>query len=168
MRSCSDGDRSSSGWYKGAMMSSLVCGGWPSLGGWKKNRFLLAFLFYHIPGRSIDAEHLRHLPLMTAPGVNDTSPATCFFCTYMQWRVLYATIGKIASSIRHSHIISWNARLGRRTVRLRWTTSKCKWCMPVNHTTLLCVTRRHASWEIILQDTRTYVDRVCSREGCTG
>ena len=57
--------------------------------------------------------------LMTVPGVNDTSPATCSFCTYNDMYVLYATIGKFASSIRHSHIMSWNAWLGRRTVRLR-------------------------------------------------
>ena len=43
----------------------------------------------------------------TAPGVNDTSPATCFFCTYIDMYVLYATIGKIAISIRHSHTIKW-------------------------------------------------------------
>ena len=130
-------------------MSSLLCGGSPSLGGWKQIGSFLASLVY----RSIDTgHHLRHLPvhtvatkilqgnlpLMTAPGVNDTSPATCFFCTYKQWHVLYATIGKIASSIRHSHTMSWNVWLGRRTVRLcvnyeymkelvlwLWTTRPC-------------------------------------------
>ena len=38
---------------------------------------------------------------MTAPGVNDTSPATSLG-TYMY--VLYATVGKIANSIQNSHI----------------------------------------------------------------
>ena len=66
-----------------------------------------------IPGKSIDTGHLRNLPvyalatiffketnrsLMTAPGVNDPSPATCFFCKYNDVNVLYVTIGKIASS----------------------------------------------------------------------
>jgi len=37
--------------------------------------------------------------------------------------VLYVTVGKMASGIRHSHTISWNACPGRGTVRLRWTTS---------------------------------------------
>ena len=89
MRTCRDRHRSSSGWYKGGMRS-LVHGESASLGGREKNSFLLALL------TSIHTGHLRHLPVygirlkrkssketnhsvMTAPGVNDTSPATCFF-----------------------------------------------------------------------------------------
>ena len=69
----------------------------------------------------IDTAHLRHLPEYTlatkilqgkqpltddgALVSNDTSPATCFFCAYNDMYVLYATTGKIASSIWHLHII---------------------------------------------------------------
>ena len=56
--------------------------------------------------------------------------------------VLYDTIGKIASSIRQSHITSWNAWLGLRTVTLRWTTSTCKYSIPVNHKTMQCTTKQ--------------------------
>ena len=78
---------------------------------WKSScpdRLAEATLPWHIPGTSIDTGHLRHLPVygirlqrksfketnhsvMTLPGVNDTSPATCFFLTYNDMYVLYAT-----------------------------------------------------------------------------
>ena len=47
------------------------------------------------------------------------------------------TVEKIANITRYSHIESWNAWLGRTTVRLRWTASTCKYCIPVNHTMLV-------------------------------
>ena len=53
---------------------------------------------------------------ITAPGVSDTSPATCF---YIYQGILYATVEIMADIIRHSHIAPWNAWLGRTTIRLR-------------------------------------------------
>ena len=52
--------------------------------------------------------------------------------------VPFATaVEKIANITLYSHIASWNPWLGRTTVRLRWTASTCKYCIPVNHTTVL-------------------------------
>ena len=50
---------------------------------------------------------------------------------------LATTVEKIANITRYSHIESWNAWLGRTTVRPRWTASACKYCIPVNHTMLV-------------------------------
>ena len=83
------------------------------LGRIKKNGSFLPYLAY----RSIDTGHLRHLPgtslqpksfketnhsLMTAPGANGTA---CYLLL-LHIHILYATIGKLARSIRHLHIVS--------------------------------------------------------------
>ena len=41
--------------------------------------------------------------LMTAPGVNNTSPPTCFYAYHIH--VLYATTGKIARTVVDTHLI---------------------------------------------------------------
>ena len=50
---------------------------------------------------------------------------------------LATIVEKIAYITRYSHIESRNARLGRTTVRPRWTTRTWKYCIPVNHTILV-------------------------------
>ena len=50
---------------------------------------------------------------------------------------LATTVEKIANITRYSRIESWNAWLGRTTVRLCWTASTCKCCIAVNHTMLV-------------------------------
>ena len=50
---------------------------------------------------------------------------------------LATTVEKIANSTRYSHIESWNSCLSCTTVTIRWTASICKYCIPVNHTTML-------------------------------
>ena len=73
----------------------------------------VANVFPHFLGLVlIGREQPHYCRRLSAPGVMYTSPATCFSK-------------------------SWNARLGRTMVRLRWTTGTCKYCIPVNHTTML-------------------------------
>ena len=56
---------------------------------------------------------------MTAPGVSDTSPATCF-CTCP---VRHCRKNRDYSTLTYCHVTSWNAWLGRTTAGLRGTAS---------------------------------------------
>ena len=71
---------------------------------------------------------------MTAPGVNDTSPATQF-CKYMSCTPLWEQ----SRTAFDTHIWWYHGMpgwAGRWTVRLCWTKSTCKYCVPVEHTTM--------------------------------
>ena len=95
--------------------------------------------------RSIHTGHLPHPCLLLQPksfgetkhwwrGVNDTSPTACFCtCPVRHCR-------KMTSIIRHLHIASCNAWLGRTTIRLRWTASACEWGVLCRLTTRSCST----------------------------
>ena len=131
----SDGDRSSSGWYKGAM-GSLVCG------------FLLALLSIEFDGYRASSTPTWVYPCNENPSRKPTT---------QWWRCLVSMIPRLlpassvytmtymsftkSQAVSDTHIISWNAWLGRRTVTPRSTTSICKFCMPVNHTTMQCTTK---------------------------
>ena len=118
---------------KNRIMSSLVGGRPPSLGE-SKCSILLAIPSTYIDRYRVSCTHMYTLAMainpsgtptthwhsdhqMTAPNVRDISPST-WSCTCP----LRHCWNK-SRSIRHSRIASWNAWLGRTSVRLRWTTN---------------------------------------------
>ena len=128
--------------------------------GWtkKKTRFLLAFL--SILYRAIDTGHLRHLPvyalatktlqgnqpLMTAPRINGTSPAPCassahtMTCPVRQYR---KNREQQCSTLTYYILRSNNGMPGWVVERLDHAELRaCKYCMPVNHTTMQCTTKQ--------------------------
>ena len=130
-------------------MSSLVGGGSPSLSG-SKYRFLLSFLT--LAYRSIETgytPHLLRIPLQrqSIRETNHWSSIGGAWCNwllacYLLLHMSCSPLSEKSRSILHSHIASWNAWLGRTTVKLRWTTSACKHCMPVNHTVMQGTTKQ--------------------------
>ena len=115
----SDGDCSSSGWYKRSY--DFACSRWrvAKLGRIKKIGSCwpsLAYIDRWISGifdtscvwciRTVATKTLQgvtNCSLMTAPGVHNTSPATCVHAYHIH--VVYATIGKIAGTGFDTHPI---------------------------------------------------------------
>ena len=80
----------------------------------------------------ISREQPHYCRRLSAPGAIYTSPAT-----YVS---LATTVEKIANITRYSHIASWDAWLGRTMVRLRWTSSICRYCIHASLNPLLTST----------------------------
>ena len=71
---------------------------------------------------------------MTAPGIIDTSPATCFCTCHVRHCRKYRDYSTLTYCIMEL-MPGWAV-----TVRLHWPASTCcKYCMPVNHTTMQCI-----------------------------
>ena len=146
-------------------MSSLVRGGSPSLAG-SKCTFLLAFRSISIdrywvswtPMYTLAATiHQGNQPLIirwrrlliVSQLIPRLLPAPYMCCTSLSEKSppLFNT---------HMRFASWSAWLGRTTLRLCWTASTCKYCMPVKHTTMQCTTK---------QQTRTIPGIICRARG---
>ena len=138
------------------MRTLVVGGGSPSLG--RSNcPFLLGFLSISIDRyREPGILHTCVYPCnnnpsgkpttddqMTAPGVSDTSPATCFFCTCpvrhcRKKREKYSTL---IYCIMECLAGPYND--GRKTT-LNCESMQCTYCMPVKHTTMQCTTKQQS------------------------
>ena len=85
----------------------------------------MMFLTHFLGLAFIGREQPHYCRRLSAPSAIYTSPATCFSTC-----PLATTVEKITNITRHSHMESWNAWLGRATVKLCWTASTYKYCIP--------------------------------------
>ena len=156
LRTCSDGDRSSSGWYKGAMSSLVLYGGSPSLGKWeKKMGSFLPSLAYNIKIDRYRASSTPTVPVYTLATkiLQGNQPLTdggvwcqwyhaCYLLAVYTMTCMSCTPRSEKSrAVFDTHII-YHGMPGWVVERYDYAELRvlCKYCLPVNYTTCLLYT----------------------------